>query len=1010
MLDYSSIQINETQATEIAKHLYNLTGKLKKLPGELDFNFRLDTDQGSYILKISRPDADEEYIQYQQQLLEHVANSELKLRVPRAVPDREKNFISKVTDIDGNERLVRLLTWIDGRLWSEVNPQGIELLWSLGKEAGRINQALEGFDHPNAHRTFEWDIAQAAWTYAYFYLFEGEQLEIVSYFKKKFKTIQKRYKKLRKGVVHNDANDNNIIVDDYLVHPQVRSIIDFGDAIYTQKINDLAIAISYGMMNKPDALAAALPIVEGYHSSFPLLDEELEALYVLVAVRLLISVTKSAINRQEEPENEYLFVSEKPAWKALKQWRELDATYAYCAFRAACGLVAHPHEAAFESWAAQQSVSINHLFPSLDFQNTHRVDMSVSSTWLGHESTFLDNELSAYKIHKLQRKHPHTIISGGYLETRPFYITDAYQKKGNNGPEYRAVHLGVDFWVDGNTPIHALFDGTVVCIHNNDYNKDYGPTLILEHRVTEKLIFYTLYGHLTKSTLSMHQLGDVVKKGSLIAYVGEDHENGNWVPHLHFQVMLDLLGNTENFPGVAFPNQLTVWKSICPDPNLLFKDAALQFPQAIQEEELMAYRKKHLGKGMSLSYDQPLKMVRGAGAYLIASDGRKYLDTVNNVAHVGHEHPDVVQAGQAQMAVLNTNTRYLHENINAFAQELLATFPPELSVVHFVNSGSEANELALRMSYTATGYKDMIAMEVGYHGNTNACVEVSSYKFEGKGGKGAPAHTHIVPLPDAFRGKYQGKGTGQRYAQHVQEHIDTIRAKGSGLAGFICESIISCGGQIELPEGFLPAAYEKVRAAGGLCIADEVQTGCGRVGSQFWAFQLHEVVPDIVTIGKPLGNGHPVAAVVCTQAVAKAFANGMEYFNTFGGNPVSCAIGMEVLNVIKREDLQANALKVGNYLKKELKRLQRKFPIIGEVRGQGLFLGVELVDQAKAPLADHAAYLANRMKELGVLMSTDGRDHNVLKIKPPMVFSKANAKEFISKLKTVFKEDFMKTY
>ena len=328
--------------------------------------------------------------------------------------------------------------------------------------------------------------------------------------------------------------------------------------------------------------------------------------------------------------------------------------------------------------------------------------------------------------------------------------------------------------------------------------------------------------------------------------------------------------------------------------------------------------------------------------------------------------------------------------------------------MHFVNSGSEANELAIRMVKATTGERDITASEVGYHGNANMCIDISSYKFDGKGGKGAPEHTHVFPLPDAFRGKYRGENTGDRYANEVQKQIDVVQAKGRGVGAFIIEPIISSGGQIELPEGFLAKSYEAIRAAGGLCISDEVQTGCGRMGKTFWGFQLHDVIPDIVTIGKPLGNGHPLAAVACTQEVADKFANGMEYFNTFGGNPVSCAIGTQVLQTVKREELQKNALKVGEFLKTALKELAKEFPIIGDVRGQGLFLGIELVDANMNPLAEQTDYLANRMKDYGILMSTDGPDHNVLKIKPPIVFTKENATEVLFYLRKIFTEDFMK--
>ena len=346
--------------------------------------------------------------------------------------------------------------------------------------------------------------------------------------------------------------------------------------------------------------------------------------------------------------------------------------------------------------------------------------------------------------------------------------------------------------------------------------------------------------------------------------------------------------------------------------------------------------------------------------------------------------------------------------MNLCAKEILDTLPPELSVVHFVNSGSEANELAIRMVKAVTGEQHIIASEMGYHGNSNICVDISSYKFDGKGGKGAPEHTHIFPLPDAFRGKYRGENTGIKYAAEVEKCIREIHEKGAGVGAIIVEPIISCGGQIELPKNFLSEAYKAIRGVGGLCISDEVQVGCGRVGNSFWGFQLHNVIPDIITIGKPLGNGHPVAAVVCTQEVADRFANGMEYFNTFGGNPVSCAIGTSVLQTVHKENLQENALKVGTYLKEQLKKLTEDFPIIGDVRGQGLFLGIELVDAQQNPLPDQTRYLINRMKEHKILVSSDGPDKNVIKIKPPMVFSEENAQELLKYLQKILGEDFMK--
>ena len=1006
-MDYHTLKINSQQAEALLLELYGISGVAKSLPGERDFNFRMVTeDTQDYILKISRPGEDKELLDFQQQLLLHLEENNENLVAPRVIKDLKKRIISQYEDDQGNVRYVRLLSWIEGRIWSNVNPQLDPLRLELGQLCGNLTNSLLSFDHPKAQKDSEWDVAQSLWTKDHLELFGTKEKEIITYFQDQFEAKYSNYQNLRRSVVHNDANDNNIVVSEDLLQPKVLTVIDYGDAIQTQTINDLAIACAYGIMKHNSPLDAALPIVKGYHEKFPLLEEELEHLFNCVAMRLTITVTKSAINKVAEPDNEYLLISEQPAWEVLKKWYAIHPDFAYFSFRSACGFSPHPQQQAFESWAMKQQLSLAHLFPIIHRTKVHHLDLSVSSTWIGHEKDFNNLDFFQFKIDQLQKQVPNSVIAGGYIEPRPIYTSSTYDRKGNYGPESRTIHLGVDFWLPEQTAVHALFDGEVVIAVNDEGDKEYGGLVVLKHYF-DTSEFYTLYGHLTVESALQHKVGDLIKKGNCIAHLGNYPENGNWAPHLHFQIMLSLFGYTSDFPGVAYHSESNIWQSICPDPNLLFKTEELKNRNNNTNEELIAYRKQHLGKSLSLQYRTPIKMVRGAGQYLMDQFGRKYLDTVNNVAHVGHEHYEVVKAGRDQMALLNTNSRYLHENINTLANELLETLPPELSVLHFVNSGSEANELAIRMVKAVTGQKDIIASEVGYHGNANMCIDISSYKFDGKGGQGAPEHTHIIPLPDTFRGIYRNENAGELYAQEVQKCIEQIDEKGRKVGAFIIEPIISCGGQIELPQGFLSKAYKYVRAAGGLCISDEVQTGCGRMGSTFWGFQLHDVTPDIVTIGKPLGNGHPLAAVACTQEVAEKFANGMEYFNTFGGNPVSCAIGATVLQTVKRENLQDHALKVGNYLKSELKKLTKDFPIIGHVRGQGLFLGIELVDSDLNPLAHQTDYLANRMKDHGILMSTDGPDHNVLKIKPPMVFTMENAKDLLHYLKKILSEDFM---
>ena len=335
--------------------------------------------------------------------------------------------------------------------------------------------------------------------------------------------------------------------------------------------------------------------------------------------------------------------------------------------------------------------------------------------------------------------------------------------------------------------------------------------------------------------------------------------------------------------------------------------------------------------------------------------------------------------------------------------------PDPLKVCFFVNSGSEANDLALRMARNHTGQKDIIVVDGAYHGNTTANLEISPYKFNGPGGKGAEPHIHKVPMPDIYRGLYRANNdeAGKKYADHVQAAIEQIQQNGKNVAAFICESLLGCGGQIVLPDNYLKQAFRHVRNAGGVCIADEVQVGFGRVGTHFWGFETQHVVPDIVTLGKPIGNGHPLAAVITTPEIAESFNNGMEYFNTTGGNPVSCAVGMAVLDVIEQEKLQENALRVGTRLKTGLEKLKEKFPIIGDVRGLGLFIGVELVRNRETlkPAANEASFIIERMKEQGILISTDGPLYNVLKIKPPLVFNDVNADFFVETLEGILNED-----
>ncbi|WP_134356070.1 aminotransferase class III-fold pyridoxal phosphate-dependent enzyme [Flavobacterium psychrophilum] len=424
--------------------------------------------------------------------------------------------------------------------------------------------------------------------------------------------------------------------------------------------------------------------------------------------------------------------------------------------------------------------------------------------------------------------------------------------------------------------------------------------------------------------------------------------------------------------------------------------------------DLLEKRHKYLGKNLSIGYKENLKIVKGALQYLYDDKGKTYIDCVNNPSHVGHCHPVVVRSMQKQIATLNTNTRYLNNTILEYAEKLTATLPPQLCVCYFVNSGSEANDLAIRMSRHFTKQKDIIVLDHAYHGTSTVAMEMSPYKFDSKGGSGKMPWIHKATNPDLYRGefKYGDENAGQKYAADVQRIIENLDKENKAPAVFICETLLGVGGQMPLPKNYLKTVYNQVRKAGGVCIADEVQVGFGRVGDAFWGFELQDVIPDIVVLGKPIGNGHPLAAVIVTNEIADAFNNGLEYFNTFGGNPVSMAAGLAVLNVIQEEEMQAHAKEVGNYLIDGLNTLMQKHTIISDVRGHGLFIGAEMVKDRTTmePAITEIDIVVEKMKEKGYLLSTDGPLHNVLKIKPPMPFSKQNATEMVQLLDVILSE------
>ena len=995
--------LTQARAEELARDLFDFVGVASPLESERDQNFKLEKESGEKaVLKIFNAFEPVSLISDRAEALGMLARSGLP--VPRMLDHSS-------VELAGESHCVWLVSWLEGTPLALARPITSDMEHQVGFLLGKMDLVLEGTEKERESSTFVWDLANTAETLReHIEYVSADDAGLVQHFLDLFHSaVEPRWASLPKQTIHNDGNDYNFLVGPAAESPrQITGILDFGDMVHSARIGNAAIAAAYLSTHREDPVDAMCAVIAGYHAANPVSDEEVEVFFALVGVRLATSVSVAALQCSREPDNEYLKVSSVGASSCLRKLVEIHPRLATYRLRAALGREPVPGAAAVEQWIAHRKEPFAPVILAAEAEATPiYFDFSVGSLEFGPTALAIPGVAET----AIWSRTGSAVGVGRWDEVRLAYTGDEYVSMSG---ERRTVHMGVDLFRPAGSPVHAPLDGIVhsFCTHHERF--DYGGCMVLEHRPRGGPVFWTLYGHLSHASIAEASQGRSVEQGEVFAHLGPFEENGGWVAHLHFQIITDMLDLEGTFPGVAAPTQRLTWRSLLPSPmHLLGLSDAVNTPHAPSVSELLERRSARTSSALSTAYENKLHIVRGYMQYLYDAEGRAFLDAVNNVPHVGHSNPRVVEALHRQMRTLTTSTRYLHSSRLEYAERLAATMPATLEVCFFVNSGSEANDLALRLARTYTGKSDTVVLDGAYHGNLTSLIDISPYKFGGLGGQGKPPGTHVALMPDAYRGPHKGMTveSGLAYANSVADAAD-----GRDVAAFIAESVPSCGGQIVPPPQYLRAAAEHIRKAGGLFIVDEVQVGLGRVGTHFWGFQLdensshessHAIVPDIVVLGKPLGNGHPMAAVVTTRAIADAFDNGMEYFNTFGGNPASCAVGLAVLDEIEDRGLQENARVVGNHLLEGLGPLRERHPIVGDVRGAGLFVGIELVrdrDTLEAA-GEEAAYVANRMRDNGILISTDGPLENVLKIKPPLVFTTENADHLVEALDRILAED-----
>lgn len=1003
-MDKTAKRIQHWQSVLAQK--WHINAELTPLDGEYDLNFRATAEDGAgYIVKVMRVGCDRWLVDMQVKAFEHITARQPQLPCPMVIPATDAASLLTIRDENGQERLVWLLGQLPGRCYAHIAPKSEALIHEVGQVLAGSAMALADFQHEGLARDFKWDLMRAAWIGGEIAcITDPARREMIKDIHAQFAALMPALNALPKQAIHNDANDYNILVTGALSAPRrVSGLIDLGDMCAAPRVCDLAIAAAYVVLDhaRPEAALAAL--VAGYHAIYPLTAGELDMLWPLLRMRLAVSVVNSTLMAADNPDDPYVTISQAPAWRFL-EGNTLHAGLLAARLRAACGLPVVKGAERVQAWLEQERGNFASLM-GCDISDAPLGALSVEqSTW--PQNPFHMPLEEAARV-GAEFEDQGRIWLGYYHEPRLIYAEPAFRKGPWKASDRRTVHLAVDVFTSAGTPMFAPMRGEVFVAEYRAGHLDYGGVIILRHETPQGDPFYTLYGHLDPEFLDRLRVGQVIERGQEFCRLGDATMNGGWAPHVHFQLALTTKGIEADWPGVGDPDEMYLWRAICPNPAALLnlEDEKVRYAPT-SKHDIREARQQKFGGNLSLSYEDPVMLVRGWKHYLFDEWGRPYLDAYNNVPHVGHAHPRIQTVAADQLKRINSNTRYLHPAQTAFADKILSKLPDHLQVCYFVNSGTEANELALRLARAHTGAKGMVTPDHGYHGNTTGAVDISAYKFNKPGGVGQSDWVELVEIADDYRGSFgrDDPMRAQKFADLVDPAIASLQDKGQGVAGFIAETFPSVGGQIIPPKGYLAAVYAKIRAAGGVCIADEVQTGLGRLGAYYFGFEVQEVLPDIVVMGKPIGNGHPLGVLVTTREIAASFDNGIEFFSTFGGSTLSCRIGREVLQIVDDENLQDNARQIGGQLMAGLKTLEAKYDCVGDVRGMGLFLGVELIrpDGSEAP--EICAYVKNRMRDYRILIGSEGPKDNVLKIRPPLTIEAEDAAMIIEVLDHILGE------
>ena len=952
-------QVSPDQAASLLERHYGMSGVLQALGSQQDLNYKIDNAQGRFVLKICRGDYAAVELEAQHAALNSL-QAHVHLRVPKVIQALDGNELLTVS-VDGHTLHLRLLEYIDGQPLTHLPHLGREVIASFGELCAQMSLALQGFEHPGLARTLQWDPrhAQALITHLLATLPDLPQRAVLEHVATQVEAyVQPLAPRLPWQAVHLDITDDNVVCQrDAQRRWRIHGVIDFGDLVHTWRIADLSVTCASLLHHAHGDPFAILPAIQACHAVMPLQREELEVLWPLIVARAAVLVLSSEQQQRLDPDNTYLKKNAEHEWEIFHVATAVPFALMQAAILTGVG----------ETLPPVASHDFAPLLPGLVGREFALIDLGVLSphweagNW---ETPGIDRRLLA------EAAAVHGLAASRYGQYR------LSRTCADSAVEPQTFPLHVELHLPHGSVLQAPFAGTLregadglLCLHD--------PRLSLR-----------VWGLKTSLTP-----GALVVKGQVMGEV-------------HAPLTVQLCSADLEPPLFCTPSRASAWQALCPSPAALLGLACDAEPE-LDPQALLARRDASFARSQKHYYVDPPRIERGWRNHLIDMQGRSYLDMLNNVAVLGHGHPRMAAVAARQWSLLNTNSRFHYAAIAEFSERLLALAPKGMDRVFLVNSGTEANDLAIRLAWAYSGGRDMLSVLEAYHGWSVAADAVStSIADNPQALSSRPDWVHPVTAPNTYRGEFRGPDSAPDYVRSVEHNLAKIAASQRQLAGFICEPVYGNAGGISLPPGYLQQVYGLVRAQGGVCIADEVQVGYGRMGHFFWGFEEQGVVPDIITMAKGMGNGQPLGAVITRREIAEALEAEGYFFSSSGGSPVSCQIGMAVLDVMEEEKLWENAQVVGGHFKARLQALIDRHPLVGAVHGSGFYLGLELVRDRHTlePATQETALLCDRLRELGIFMQPTGDYLNILKIKPPMVTTRQSVDFFVDMLSKVLDE------